>query len=641
MSTNLPSTEENTIQTYNAKDAKIVIDFGHEEIKFAIFYKDGSEYKNSVVANLVFDKGELDVKSDDLNSAVNDQYYSISSISRILGKRFDEMSLKQLNQELQYEVLNDRLMNNRPLVKIKTGETELKLKPETVVSKMLNKVREIILNQLGVAIEENLKLECSIAYPSDFDQNQKEALKQAAIIANFTVVEMVESSIATILSLPQVQSNVSYDKKQQFLLIQQEYQCASVTIIAKDGTEFTTHISRCSYKAGIESYDFHLAKELSNEINVKRNYDVYENRKINQLPWNLLKFNCAEARKQLKTSQSYKIHIQNLYNNISFSHIINKEEYERISKSVTDEILQEISNMLDGINISKIVKSGNIVLCGFEEYEDIKQSILHILDIPEEKCIYVNSSTPVIDGIKYQNENNEIISIPLTLKIPIGFKNVKGQLCKILDASPENPLIYPIGTTGSLMSHTSYEGQKACLIQFYEGFHELADNPQNCYIGKVIHTFDKSYPEGHKLEVKIVHGERIDGDITVYTIDPEMPQLKQMHKIKRKYALTEEEMIEERKLTPELAEEEKLIIERNDSRYCYLKLLLRIKSILQSQKKSQRIENAANLLNEVEEQYRWAKTHKEESIEIYRKKRKRALKHFKPVIEEMKRERKK
>ena len=119
---------------------------------------------------------------------------TIFDIKRIIGKRFNDEKLQEdiLNSNYPFNIQGDS--NNSPYVKLKYKNEELKLKPEQISAMILSYLKEIAEDKLGCKISKAV-----ITVPAYFNNSQREATKQAAIIAGIDCIRIINEPTAACL----------------------------------------------------------------------------------------------------------------------------------------------------------------------------------------------------------------------------------------------------------------------------------------------------------------------------------------------------------------------------------------------------------------------------------------------------------
>ncbi|MEA1964775.1 MAG: molecular chaperone DnaK [Candidatus Aerophobetes bacterium] len=145
--------------------------------------QEGSRTTPSVVA--FTDKGEMLVGGPAKRQAITNSTNTVSSIKRIMGRRYDESAVKEAKKKVSCKLIKDS--NSRVKVKVNKGE----FLPQEISARILQKMKQTAEQYLGEKIERAV-----ITVPAYFNDSQRQATKDAGTIAGLKVERIVNEPTA-------------------------------------------------------------------------------------------------------------------------------------------------------------------------------------------------------------------------------------------------------------------------------------------------------------------------------------------------------------------------------------------------------------------------------------------------------------
>ncbi|KFY30456.1 hypothetical protein V494_08155 [Pseudogymnoascus sp. VKM F-4513 (FW-928)] len=122
--------------------------------------------------------------------ALSNPQKTIYDSRRLIGRNFDDPEIQEAIKELRYDVVD---VNGSPVIKIGTESDYIGYTPENITSFILKKLKDMAEVQLKTTIKH-----ATINVPSDFDEYQIQATKDAAEASELNVIRIfpVAKSIA-------------------------------------------------------------------------------------------------------------------------------------------------------------------------------------------------------------------------------------------------------------------------------------------------------------------------------------------------------------------------------------------------------------------------------------------------------------
>ena len=341
------------------------------------------------------------------------------------------------------------------------------------------------INNNTQTINNNIQtLDTIITVPSNFNDNQREMIKNSFIFNGFNVLRIINEPSAAALAYGLSSNNL----EEKILVIDTGGGTMDITVLVKDNTFFEVESSIGINDLGGNNFTDVIYNYILKQIDDKN---------INT---NNLWYQCQTAKEKLSYLDLYEIKINKLI------YTITKKQFEKLCNGLInkiEELLLTIDNTID-----------YIILVGNSSKIPILQKIIY--DIFKIKpWIHPNLDSVVSEGASLYgaiikniyNVNTNVILIDV-LPLSLGVELVDGTFSIII---PKNTPL-PIKLTQKYTIDTPTE--KSVPIKVYQGERKIAN--KNTLIGEFI--FDKITPGGVPI-IEICIKVDLNGIINIIITD--------------------------------------------------------------------------------------------------------------------------
>jgi len=327
----------------------------------------------------------------------------------------------------------------------------------------------------------NYKLKTVITVPSNFNDLQREIIKNNFINAGFTVIRIINEPSAAALAYGLTQSCVNEEK---ILVLDLGGGTMDISILLKDNDFFEIIHSYGINDLGGNNftqviYDY-IINQYSNFINKNQNNNI----NINSDKLDRLWYLCQNAKEKLTWVDNYEIKFN------SFIYNLNIKKFENLCNSHIEKLSTVLKNIYTEHNdIKYIIMVGNS-----SKIPLIKKTITDIFNITpwlhpnpesvvaEGACLY----GAILENIYKTNKNVVLMDI---LPLSLGIETIDGSFSVIIPK--DTPL--PIRRTQKYTTNTPME--TSIKIKVYQGERLIAN--KNTLIGEFI--FDNITPGGKPI----------------------------------------------------------------------------------------------------------------------------------------------
>ena len=341
----------------------------------------------------------------------------------------------------------------------------------------------------------NYELKTVITVPSNFNDLQREIIKNNFIIAGFNVIRIINEPSAAALAYG---LNKTSNDEEKILVLDIGGGTLDVTILLKENGFFEVIDS-----VGLNDLG---GNDFTNVIFdfILKQYIDFDEKKKDQL-W----FACQNAKEKLSWIDNYEIKINNYNNKNDFIFNLNINKFENLCNQLINKFENLLLNLANKFNdIKYIIMVGNSSKIPF-----LQKSINNIFKI--KPWLYPNLESVVSEGAclygaiienVYKSDNNVVLVDVLPLSL--GVETIDGNFSVII---PKNTPI-PVKRTQKYTTNTPDDN--SIKIKVYQGERLLAN--KNTLIGEFI--FDK-VSIGGTPQINITFKIDSNSLITVTVID--------------------------------------------------------------------------------------------------------------------------
>lgn len=439
---------------------------------------------------------------------------TIYDIKRIIGKRMDDPSMNQVYNVISYDLIDDETIYHNILVKLSKTKNYKKLiyRPEEICSYILLEIKRMAVNYLKTDVDK-----CVLTVPAYFNDSQRQATLDAAKIAGWNVIKIINEPTAAALAYG-IGNKTWYDgnNKKDYgnvLIYDLGAGTLDISLMKIADGEFRTLAVNGNSNLGGEDIDYLLMNFVVVEF--KKQYNITDII-ISDLMKSKLKNNVELAKKILSTSKKAVICIDDFYNNKKLYYVLTREKLELICNEIFIMCVKPIAHLLESINLSKLDIDEILLVGGSTRIPKIQSLILDFFsDTKIKQLTYsfnpdeiVSAGAAIYGYIMTHNEDpfsNNLVLIDV-LPLSLGIETLQKNMTIIIPRNTTLP------TKKTKYFTTDTDNQTSVNIKIFEGERKLTKN--NFHVGTFeLSGFEKS-PKGIPV-IKITFRVDINGILQV------------------------------------------------------------------------------------------------------------------------------
>ncbi|XP_071180673.1 endoplasmic reticulum chaperone BiP-like [Mytilus edulis] len=421
----------------------------------------------------------------------------IYNIKRLLGRTWNNNFVQNLLASVPYDLVN---VNNKPYVQVNLRNKTIQFSPEEISAMFLVQMKQLAEKYLHGTIKDAV-----ITVPAYFNDQQRQAVKDASAIAELNVLRLISEPTAAAMAA-RIHST---EEDNVIFVLDLGGGTVDASIIQQYEGFYKAIATVGNTSLGGENFNERVYSQLVNQY-IRRTGKKFPYQKADMK----IRREIERAKRALSSVKETMIEINSIYPGEDFSWKLTREHFKHLCKDLFSAIMSLVNKAMiyaktDTHDITDILLVG-----GSSKMGTIKDLMTQYFrksprsDIsPDEAVVY---GAAVQAGILRRDNDTDDILLHDIYPMTLGFEAAGGKMAAIIKRNT------PIQYRKSHIATTAKDNQPNVEIKVYRGENSLTKD--NEFMGKFVLSEIPILPKGGP-QIEVTFEIDVDGTLTVTAVD--------------------------------------------------------------------------------------------------------------------------